>query len=131
MYRLPIRDKELEIKYNDESLSYDSNLDFMKDASGKPYFLKFEPFEVNGKVVRGWIGALASGGRPKGGFALVRRGRLLMGQPLAWRPGEIFGQDGGTNNILNQKLIGEIHLDEFTATHTKDGILWDYAGHIS
>ena len=130
MYRLPIRDNELEIKYNDELLSYDSNLDWMKDASGNPYYLEFEPFRVNGKEVRGWMGALASGGRPQGGFAMVRRGRLLMGQPLAWRPGEIFGQDGGTNNTLNQRLIGEIHLDEFTATHTKDGILWDAAGDV-
>lgn len=29
----------------------------------------------------------------------------------------------GTND-LNQRLIGEIHLDDFEVTHTKDAILW-------
>lgn len=45
-----------------------------------------------------------------------------MGWPDSWRPERIFGQQ--RNDLLNQRLVGEIHLDEFEVTHTKDGIQW-------
>ena len=46
----------------------------------------------------------------------------MLGWPDAWRPYEIFGHN--TNNLLNQRLLGEIHLNDFEVTHTKDGIQW-------
>jgi hypothetical protein len=74
--------------------------------------------------VSGWIAVLNSGGRPKAGFAVIRRGRVIQGQPSAWRPGSIFGQEQGSNNLVNQRIVGEVHLDGFMVSHTKNSILW-------
>jgi hypothetical protein len=30
----------------------------------------------------------------------------------------------GSNDLVNQRLVGEIHLDGFDVSHTKDSILW-------
>lgn len=47
-----------------------------------------------------------------------------MGQPDAWRPQSLFGQLNGSNDLVNQRLVGEIHLDDFLISHTKNQILW-------
>lgn len=46
----------------------------------------------------------------------------MLGWPDAWRPRQIFGPNG--NDLLNQRLLGEFHLDDFEATHTKDYLQW-------
>ena len=48
--------------------------------------------------------------------------RVVRGWPDAWRPERIFGLN--RNDLINQRLLGEIHLDEFEVTHTKDNIQW-------
>jgi hypothetical protein len=48
--------------------------------------------------------------------------RVVRGWPDAWRPEKIFGIQ--RNDLLNQRLLGEIHLDDFEVTHTKDNIQW-------
>jgi hypothetical protein len=42
----------------------------------------------------------------------------------SWRPQSIYGQEGGSNDLVNQRLLGEVHLDPFDVSHTKDDILW-------
>jgi hypothetical protein len=49
---------------------------------------------------------------------------VIQGQPTAWRPSSLYGHEGGTNNLVNQRLVGEIHLDGFMVSHTKNAILW-------
>src|SRR5207253_658559 len=65
-----------------------------------------------------------SSGRPNAGFSILRRGRVIRGHPNNWRPEEIFGQEQGSNNLINQRITGEINLDMFEVSHTKDDILW-------
>lgn len=36
--------------------------------------------------------------------------------------GKIFGDE--SNDLINQRLFGEVHLDDFDVTHTKDNIQW-------
>jgi hypothetical protein len=36
----------------------------------------------------------------------------------------LYGQYQGSNDLVNQRVIGEIHLNEFEVSHTKDDILW-------
>ena len=36
----------------------------------------------------------------------------------------MYGQIQGSNDLINQRLVGEIHLDAFDVSHTKDDILW-------
>ncbi len=123
IYRFDTRTEQIKIWWGDEELSYDNRLDLLKGADGSEYRKSFS-FEVNGKNVYGWAGLLESGSRQKAGFAVARRGRLVVGQPEAWRPQSLYGQEGGSNDLVNQRLIGEIHLDDFLVSHTKNQILW-------
>jgi hypothetical protein len=123
IYRFDTRSGMLQLWWGDEELSYDDRLSLLKAADGSEYRKDFA-FDVNGKSVRGWCGILEQGGRPKAGFAISRRGRLVMGQPDAWRPQSLFGQLTGSNDLVNQRLVGEIHLDDFLISHTKNQILW-------
>ena len=36
----------------------------------------------------------------------------------------LYGQFQGSNDLVNQRLVGEVHLDGFDVSHTKDNILW-------
>jgi len=49
---------------------------------------------------------------------------MVRGFPESWRPAELYGQLQGSNDLVNQRLVGEIHLDQFDVSHTKDDILW-------
>ena len=125
IYRLQSRDRIMELTWNDEVLTYDESLQILKatDPAQTPYKRDFD-FEVNGKRAHGWCAVLSTGGRPKAGFAVFRRGRIFYGQPNAWRPTTLYGQDAGSNDTVNQRLVGEIHLDNFVPSHTKNAILW-------
>ncbi len=92
-------------------------------ADGSPYMRNFE-FGVNGKRVTGWAGILERGSRAQAGFSILHANRVVRGWPESWRPQEIFGQIQGTNNLLNQRLVGEVHLDDFEVSHTKNDIVW-------
>ena len=125
MYRVDLRDGNLRLWFQDEELAWQDETIFLKKPDGKQYKRKFE-FEVHGKKVHGWFGILGEGRRGRGnaGFSILRRGRVVRGHPAAWRPEEIFGV-GGINDLINQRLVGEIHLDDFSVSHTKDDIQWE------
>jgi hypothetical protein len=123
-YREDFRNGVLHLEFQGEPLSwaeFDDRLYVAPD--GSKYKLPFE-FEVDKKTVRGWIGVLAKGSRADAGFAMIHSGRVVKGYPDAWRPQTIFGQFQGSNDLVNQRLIGEVHLDHFEVNHTKDDILW-------
>lgn len=57
------------------------------------------------------------------GFALFRRNRLILGSDdETYRPQEIFGN---SNSFRYQRLFGELHVEGFEVSHTKDGFRWD------
>ena len=59
----------------------------------------------------------------RSGFALFRRGRLIEGSgDEGYRPAFIFGQPG---NFRWRRLFGELHLEGFEVSHTKNGFRWD------
>ena len=57
------------------------------------------------------------------GFSILHADRVVRGWPESWRPETIYGFQG-RNDLINQRLVGEIYLDEFEVSHTKDDILW-------
>ena len=100
---------------------------FMLRSDGTPLVVDVD-LEVNGKSVTGWVGVLRAGkdgftGRSNAGFALLRHKRAVNGWIDSWRPEEIFGD--ARNDTLNQRLAGELYLDAFRSSHTKDAIDWD------
>lgn len=124
MYRVDTRSGALQLFWSDDRLTYEDTLEFLTAADGS-VFKKDFAFEVNDKPVHGWGGVLEAGGRPKAGFAIIRRGRVIQGQPSAWRPQGLFGlQELGSNDLVNQRLVGEVHLDDFLVSQQKDAIQW-------
>jgi len=124
MYRQDLRDAILDLRWQNEELEWTfSDDEFLRAKEGSPYKREFD-VEVDGKRVSGWIGILDRGSRAKAGFSILHAGRVVKGWPESWRPHTIFGQYEGSNDLINQRLVGEIVLDDFEVTHTKDGILW-------
>lgn len=124
MYRQDFRDGVLKLTWNSEPLTWqelDSTL--LRSANGSLYKREFI-FTVHGKRVRGWVGVLGRGSRAQAGFSILHRNRVVRGWPDAWRPESLYGQIQGSNDLVNQRLVGEIHLDDFDVSHTKDDILW-------
>lgn len=123
IYRLDIENGTMRLLWQNTPLAWEMDWVFLKDSQGNEYRKDFE-FEVNGKRVWGWIGVLDQGGRAKAGFAVVHNDRMLRTWPDAWHPETLYGQLQGSNDLVNQRLVGEIHLDAFEVSHTKDAIHW-------
>jgi hypothetical protein len=124
MYREDFRKDTLRLYWGVEQLFWEDDPDrFLLDRSDKPYHKQFK-FVVNGKKVNGWVGILRRGSREDAGFSIIHCGRMVRGYPDSWRPESLYGQFQGSNDLVNQRLVGEIHLDEFDVSHTKDDILW-------
>jgi hypothetical protein len=124
MYREDFRNKSLQLMWNGAALSWEEVDEQLASAEdGKKYKKQFK-FAIDGKMVEGFVGILARGSRAKAGFSILHGGRVVRGWPDAWRPESIFGQLQGSNDLVNQRVVGEVHLDAFDVSHTKDDILW-------
>lgn len=122
IYRHDLGSELIDIRWMDEFLPA-INLDdlLIVEFDGSKVKKEFE-FSVDNKLVNGWAGVLHRGDRGKAGFALIQSNRVIN---TNYRPSEIFGeQDGGRNDLINQRLVGEIFIDGFDVSHTKDQILW-------
>lgn len=124
MYSLDIQDERLIINWQGSPLDAENNWVFVKNSLGEEMRKTFE-MKVNGRKAWGWVGVLDVGGRPKAGFAIAHNNRMVRVWPTAWRPEDIFGSSEGSNDLVNQRLVGVIHLDQFDVSHTKDAIHWD------
>ncbi|WP_142683037.1 ATP-binding protein [Chitinophaga polysaccharea] len=122
MYRIDIREGRLVLTWQNEKLKW-QDFEFLSDRNGNEYKKDFN-FIVAGKTIIGWVGILKNGSRANAGFSILQSNRVIKGWPKAWRPGKIYGQEEGSNDLINQRLIGEIHLDGFEVSHTKDDIQW-------
>jgi hypothetical protein len=123
MYRVDIRNKDLRLEWRGEPLKWDMDQEFARARDGSVYRRDIE-IDVEGKSVWGWVGVLERGSRAKAGFSILVANRVIKGWPESWRPQTIFGQVEGSNDLVNQRLTGEIHLDAFIVSHTKDNIQW-------
>ena len=122
MYREDMRNEVLTLVWQGSTLEWREPA-LLTGQDGSPLKKGFE-FEVDGRAIRGWVGILARGSRADAGFLIVHCGRVVRGWPDSWRPGSLYGQLQGSNDLINQRLVGEIHLDSFEVSHTKDDILW-------
>lgn len=132
MYRQDFRDKILTLVWRGVELDWEEvNPRLAVDKTGQRYYRNFEfqvgtdsedPKDVKDKVVRGWMGVLAKGKRSDAGLTIFHSNRVIKGWPEAYKPEEIYGHE--RNDLLNQRLLGEIFLDDFLVSHTKDAIQW-------
>ena len=134
IYRMFLRDGRLELKFNGAPLTYTSAPILTAVAYSspgvqtpnaqaiewkKPICLDFG----KGQKVKGFAALREVGSTPFAGFALFRRDRLIEGSyDETYRPSFIFKQ---TNSYPYQRLFGELHIEGFEVSHTKDGFRWE------
>lgn len=76
-----------------------------------------------GRRVHGFAALRKEASTGLAGFALFRRNRLILGSDdETYRPQDIFGN---ANSFRYQRLFGELHVEGFEVSHTKDGFRWD------
>ncbi|WP_163268312.1 ATP-binding protein [Chelativorans alearense] len=129
IYRAFMRDGTLELRFNGEPLVYREpkvlKAAYFKDKGGSAKEWR-KPIEFdfgNGLSVHGFAALRETANTAKAGFSLFRRGRVIQGSgDEGYRPAYIFGS---SNSYRYQRLFGELHLDGFEVSHTKDGFRWD------
>lgn len=129
IYRTFFRSGELELRFNRDVLSYEEPrilvAPYVRDAEGAERVWRKEiDFEFGrGQRVSGFAALRDPGNHAKSGFSLFRRGRLIQGGgDEGYRPSAIFLQHGSYRYL---RLFGELHLEGFEVSHTKDGFRWD------
>src|SRR5262249_34056890 len=79
----------------------------------------------DGFTVKGFAAVRDPGNYAKAGFALFRRNRLIVGSGDGGdRPPLLFWSSGSRSDA-RLRLFGDIHLEGFQVSHTKDGFRWD------
>ena len=129
IYRSFIREGLLELCFNGEILIYREpkvlRAPYFKDENGPVReWRKNIAFDFgDGLSARGFAALRQTASTAKAGFALFRRGRVIEGSgDDGYRPKHVFGH---SNSFRYQRLFGELHLDGFEVSHTKDGFRWD------
>lgn len=125
MYRKDIETKQMRLLWRTVELTWEGFDSRLMQAADGSLYKKDILFDVNDKVIMGWVGILkqGEGGRIEAGFSVIQAKRVIHGWPEAWRPTSIYGPFG-TNDLVNQRLVGELELDGFEVSHTKDSIQW-------
>lgn len=133
IYRVYLRDGLLQIQFRREPLEYVGprllEAPFARDPTGPAReWCKEIAFELGGGMsAHGFAGLMDPMNTNKSGFALFRRKRLIQGSgDEGYRPPLIYGQAG---SFRWRRLFGELHLEGFEVSHTKDGFQWDENEH--
>lgn len=132
IYRVFLREKSLVLKLKGDDLRYeDPNVLLAQffDENNQPngtkrIWRKDVSFDFGDDLkVHGFAALRDPGSTTHAGFSLFRRKRLIVGSAdEKYRPQYIFGH---SNDYVYQRLFGELHLEGFSITHTKDGFRWD------
>ena len=131
IYRVYLRSGEVELYFDEDKIPLQHSEPEVMVAP--PYaspnalpvrWRKDINFELGGsRRVSGFAALRAEGSTTHAGFSLLRRNRLILGSDdETYRPQEIFGN---SNSYRFQRLCGELHVEGFDVSHTKDGFVWD------
>ncbi|GCE49838.1 histidine kinase/DNA gyrase B/HSP90-like ATPase [Thermosporothrix hazakensis] len=128
IYRVFLRENILELYFDNEMLTYPEPkilfAPFYKASSGEPKIWRKEiNFDLGlGLRAHGFAALREKASTSHAGFALFRRNRLIQGSgDETYRPEYIFERP---NSFTYQRLFGELHLEGFGVSHTKDGFQW-------
>ena len=136
IYRVFLRSGRMTLRFNNEQLTYVSPAILRAQKyiapgapakgvdSGLVEWRKQIALDFGkGQRVTGFAALREIGSTPFAGFALFRRDRLIEGShDKTYRPSFIFKH---TNSFPYQRLFGELHVEGFEVSHTKDGFRWE------
>ena len=129
IYRMFLRSEILELTFNAQQLEFDEvavlRAPPSSSQSSEPIrWIKDVEFQlIGGQKVSGFVGIRERGSTSQAGLALFRRGRLIVGShDDPYRPVELFGR---SNSYPYQRVFGELVLEGFDVSHTKDGFQWE------
>lgn len=129
IYRVFIRDGILVLRFDNDVLSYPEPKilkvpHYKNSDSPAVNWRKDIDFDFGlGMRAYGFAALRETGSTSGAGFALFRRRRLIQGSAdEGYRPEAIFGK---SNSFAYQRLFGELELEGFEVSHTKDGFRWD------
>lgn len=125
IYRADLRTQEIRIFYNGNELKFNEVTPYV-DENGKTWTKDIDftiPYKDDEELrVKGFIGIRLPGSPQNAGYTLLRRGRVIVGGPEKnYRPKEIFGL---SNSYRYQRLYGELEMDNWPVTQSKDAFDW-------
>ena len=124
IYSKYINSGQIEVIFNNNTILTDK-IEIRENAEGGYYRWDYEN-EINGKTIKGYVALAKKGSRQKGGFSVSRNDRMIYCFPDKYKPIGIFGQDMGSNDMINQRHFGEFEFDKkFRVSQTKDKIIWE------
>jgi len=129
IYREFTRSGQMRLTFDRQPLIYEApailTAPLYRDYSGPAVRWEKEiKFDLGGGMtVKGFAALRDKLSTTRSGFSLFRRGRVIQGSgETGYRPEFIFGRSSG---FTYQRLFGELHLEGFEVSHTKDGFRWD------
>lgn len=131
IYRIYLRSGEIELYFDEERepMKFDEPEILVAPPHSTPTGLPIRwhkeiEFSLSGnRRVHGFAAIRREASTTHAGFALFRRNRLILGSDdETYRPQDIFGN---SNSFRYQRLFGEVHVEGFEVSHTKDGFRWD------
>lgn len=131
IYRIYLRSGEIELYFDEERepMTFDEPDVLVTPPYSTPTALPIRWYkEINislsgNRRVHGFAAIRREASTTHAGFALFRRNRLILGSDdETYRPQDIFGN---SNSFRYQRLFGELHVEGFEVSHTKDGFRWD------
>jgi len=129
IYRVFTREGILTLRVNEEALAYEEPEVLVapsyREEGGAPILWRRDlDFDFGGGLrAHGFAAIRRVASTSRAGFALFRRRRLIQGSgDEGYRPEAIFGKP---NSFVFQRVFGELHLEGFDVSHTKDGFRWN------
>lgn len=129
IYRAFLREKILNLTFDGESLAFSNpkilKAPYCKKPNSTPILWHKEiDFDFGeGQKAKGFAALRETASTSHAGFALFRRNRVIQGSgDEGYRPESVFGRP---NSYRYQRLFGELHLEGFDVSHTKDGFRWE------
>lgn len=128
IYREFLRNGDVVLTFNGERVSFAeptvlvaprwSTLDAEPETWRREVDVRLE----SGRRVRGFVALREKGSTTDSGLALLYRRKVVTGAgDETYRPEEVFGR---SNSFRSQRLFGELEMDDFAVTYTKDAIVW-------
>jgi hypothetical protein len=128
IYRQFLRDRQLMLTVKGEPVKYEDPEVLVapryNDRSGESHIWRQDVrIELeSGRGIRGFVGIRETGDARQGGLALLYRNKVVTGSgEEAYKPSAIFK---GGNSFESQRIFGELHMDDFDVTYTKDALVW-------